>query len=176
MMTMKGPVFGPSYLSPSRRKLVNALILTLGAMLALSLAFGNAAFAKQPRTEITEVASLDLTRGQKDLAGHLGASVRLTAWMTYVPDHQESAILRAERAPFFQSLLAMNLQTFGRDAANAQAEEGSLFVRVHRVPVDTRVWMVQSCSDGCRVRVEGTVIKTAAGRFSVDVDGVHPAD
>lgn len=173
MMTLWGPMFGPTYLSPTLRKLVNAMILALGAMLAIGVAISTATFAKETRTE---VASLDFVRAKNDLAGHLGGKVRLTAWMTYLPDHQDTAILRGEKAPFFQSLLAMNLQTFGRDAANAQAEEGSLFVRVHKVPVDTRVWMVQSCSDGCRVSIEGAVIKTAAGRYTVDVEGVKPAN
>ena len=163
------PVSDRAYLSPRLRGLVNALILGAGALLALLLCFEASAFAK-------ESTALTFAGARQNLPHLVGDHVRVTAWMTYQPEDHGTAILRGAKESFFRSLFDRapdpNAQADGPTAGG----HDSLFVRVHNLPIETRVWMATTCANGCRVNVEGAVVRNAAGRVTLDVDGVAPAD
>ena len=156
--TTMSPTASQGYLSPRRRVFVNALILGAGALAALILSLGATAFAKETKT-------LSFTGAQQELPALVGDTVRVTAWLTYQPKDLDTAVLRGQKkTPFLKSL-------FG-----AKSDDGkALSVRVHKLPVETRVWMAESCADGCRVNVKGSVVRNGAGHVTMDVVDVAPA-
>lgn len=172
----------------AKQNIVNATILGLGILLGVVLSLSSAAFAQPSglHQAVVETAEPDPARqmtfdsAYNSLAAYVGESVAVSAWLTYIPDNPQTAVLRSKQAPQYQSLFAMNLQSFEQQTggatpiAAAQFQDDALLVRVNRVPGRSRAWMVRACADGCQAQVSGPVMRTSEGRIVLDVRKVSP--
>ncbi|MEK9672682.1 MAG: hypothetical protein VW268_09290 [Rhodospirillaceae bacterium] len=159
---------------PTTQKIITFIILCLGVLITFSMSFGATAYAQSQAASAKANQDLTFKRAHNSLSAYVDHDVTVTARMTYVPDDFNSAILRDRNASLCQSLFAMNLHQFGDSRATAPGDK-SLFVRVTRVPGQSRRWMVKECADGCRVQVAGQVVRSAEGKILLDVHKVMPA-